>query len=188
MRKRWRTLRIAVFVASTLFAVARAEAKILAQWVELGPDGNSSVRAISDDVCPAVTFDGVAVPMSVRSDPAQKLDNVKPAQFPMRGCEVAVPAGSVTALPEDNPLPLPKANPRRIVMFGDTGCRLKTGDSWQACNDPSAWPFPKVAALAAAAHPDLMIHIGGYEYRESPCPAAIPAVPAVPFENTETVP
>jgi hypothetical protein len=154
-----------------LLAGARAEAKILAQWVELGPDGNSSVRAISDDACPAVTFDGVAVPMSVRSDPAQKLDNVKPAQFPVRGCEVAVPAGSVTALLDGSPLPLPKANLQRIVMFGDTGCRLKTGDAWQACNDPGAWPFPKVAALAAAAHPDLMIHVGDYEYRESPCPA-----------------
>jgi hypothetical protein len=171
MRNRWRALRIAAFVASTLAAVTQAEAKILAQWVELGPDGSSSARAITEDTCPAVTFDGVAVPMNVRSDPAQQFGNVKPAQFLVRGCEVAVPAGAVTAMLDGKALPLPKANPQRIVMFGDTGCRLKTGDAWQACNDPDAWPFPKVAALAAAAHPDLMIHVGDYEYRESPCPA-----------------
>ncbi len=172
MSNRWRAMRIAVFAAAALAAAAPAEAKVLAQWVQLGPDGNSSARAITDDdACPAVTFDGVAVPMNVRSDPAQKFDNVKPAQFPVRGCEVAVPAGSVTAMLDGKALPLPRANPQRIVMFGDTGCRLKTGDAWQACNDPNAWPFPKVAALAAAAHPDLMIHVGDYEYRESPCPA-----------------
>ena len=67
MRKRWRALRIAVFVASTLFALARAEAKILAQWVQIGADGSSSVRAISDDACPVVTFDGVALTSSARS-------------------------------------------------------------------------------------------------------------------------
>jgi Calcineurin-like phosphoesterase len=171
MRNRWRGLRIAVFAASTLAGPAQAEAKILAQWVELGPDGSSSARAITEDACPAVIFDGTAVAMSIRSDPAQQFGNVKPAQFPVRGCEVAVPAGSVTALLDAKPLPLPKTNPQRVVMFGDTGCRLKTGDPWQACNDPAAWPFPKVAALAAAAHPDLMIHVGDYEYRESPCPA-----------------
>jgi hypothetical protein len=33
-------------------------------------------------------------------------------------------------------LPLPKPNPRRIVILGDTGCRLRIGDPWQACSDP----------------------------------------------------
>ena len=65
---------------------------------------------------------------------------------------------------------MPRPNPQRIVMFGDTGCRLKTGDPTQACNDHNAWPFPKVAAMAAAARPDLMIHVGDYEYREDACP------------------
>lgn len=177
--RRWHSLTL-VSVAAAMFlaaaAPAPATAKILAQWVQLGPDGTASVRAISDDVCPAVVFDGTITPMNVRSDPKQAFGNVPPAQFPVRGCEVAVPAGAIAATLDGKPLPLPRPNPQRIVMFGDTGCRLKQGDPWQACNDPninnpSAWPFPKVAAAAAAARPDLVIHVGDYEYREDPCPA-----------------
>lgn len=172
MRPRSFALRTVIFTAALLTALPQAQAKILAQWVELGPDGSSSARAITDDAaCPSVIFDGVATPMATRSAPDQKIGNVKPAQFAVRGCEVAVPAGAISGLLDGKPLPLPRPNPQRIVMFGDTGCRLKTGDPTQACNDPNAWPFPKVAAMAAAAHPDLMIHVGDYEYREDACPA-----------------
>ena len=173
MRPHRSVTRTLIFAAAALLAaLPQAQAKILAQWVELGPDGTASVRAITDDAaCPAVIFDGVAVPMTTRSEPGQNFGNVKPASFPVRGCEVAVPAGAIVGLLDGKPLPLPRPNPQRIVMFGDTGCRLKTGDPTQACNDLNAWPFPKVAAMAAAARPDLMIHVGDYEYREDACPA-----------------
>ncbi len=64
-------------------------------------------------------------------------------------------------------LPIPKSNPQRILVLGDTGCRIK-GAAAQACNDPRQWPFPPLAA--AALKPDLVIHVGDYLYRESPCP------------------
>jgi hypothetical protein len=148
--------------------VTRAEAKILAQWVELGPDGASSARAITDAACPAVTFDGAVVPMGVRAEPTSPFGNVKAAQFPVRSCEVQVPAGAIGAMLDGKPLPLVRGAPRRILMFGDTGCRL-LGSVMQACNDVSSWPFPKVAALAATTRPDLVIHVGDYHYRENPC-------------------
>ncbi|HMH65768.1 MAG TPA: metallophosphoesterase, partial [Rhizomicrobium sp.] len=66
-------------------------------------------------------------------------------------------------------LPLPVANPQRILVLGDTGCRIK-GAALQACNDPAKWPFPQLAAAAAGLKPDLVIHVGDYLYRESPCP------------------
>jgi hypothetical protein len=153
------------------FAASGARARIFAQWVEVGPDGTSSVRAITDEACPAVLFDGTPVPMSVRADPATKLANVKPAEFSVRGCEVAVPPGAVAALLDGKPMPLARPDPRRIVMFGDTGCRIDRAGA-QDCNDPAAWPFPRIAAAAAAARPDLVIHVGDYLYREVPCPAA----------------
>jgi hypothetical protein len=57
------------------------------------------------------------------------------------------------------------------VILGDSGCRLK-GKVVQNCNDPVAgWPFAKVARLAAAQKPDLVVHVGDYYYRETPCPA-----------------
>jgi hypothetical protein len=172
MRQRERALFIAIVAAvMALAALPQAQAKILSQWVELGPDGTSSVRAVTEDACPSVTFDGTAVPMNVRSEPGQSFGNVAPAQFPVRGCEVAVPPGAISAILDGKPLPLPRPNPQRIVIFGDTGCRLKTGDPTQACNDGNAWPFAKVAAAATAARPDLVIHVGDYEYREDACPA-----------------
>jgi hypothetical protein len=46
----------------------------------------------------------------------------------------------------------------------------KAEDAWQACNDPEAWTFAEVARAAAAAHPDLVLHVGDYHYRENACP------------------
>ncbi len=74
-------------------------------------------------------------------------------------------------------LPLPKANPTKIVVLGDTGCRLQNGNGTQSCNDPdpngtdTPYPFAAVAALAAAQNPDLVLHVGDYAYRDNPCPA-----------------
>src|ERR1700683_3924105 len=102
--------------------LANAHAKTFAQWVQLGPDGTSSVRAVTDEACPSVMFDGTAVPMKVRSEPNQAFGNVTPAQFPVRGCEVLVPAGTRIATLDGKPLPVPGNEPRRVVVFGGTGC------------------------------------------------------------------
>ncbi len=168
---RFRILRFALLACVALALPQPAQAKVLAQWVELGPDGSVSARAITDGACPAAMFDGAEAPMTVRSDPQQKLANVKPAEFPVRSCEVAVPTGTIAASLDGKPLPLPRPNPRRIVMFGDTGCRLSAYMAAQSCNDPEAWPFAKVVAAAAAARPDLVVHVGDYQYREIACPA-----------------
>jgi hypothetical protein len=148
-----------------------AEAKILAQWVQLGPDGVSSVRAITDEAsCPAVAFDTGSVVMSLRSEPGQRFGNVRDAKFDVRGCEANVPGDARSATLDGQPLPLPKPDPKRILIFGDTGCRI-LGRTAQKCNDANDWPFAKIAGLAAAARPDLVIHVGDYHYRENACPA-----------------
>jgi hypothetical protein len=68
-------------------------------------------------------------------------------------------------------MPLPKREPQRIVVIGDSGCRLNIfAGAFQACNDPIEWPFAQVAAAAAAMQPDLVIHVGDYHYRENACP------------------
>ena len=151
-------------------APAPAQARIFAQWVELGPDGASSARAITDESCPQVVFDGVPAQMNVRAEPEQKIENVKPASFPVRSCESPVPQGAVAATLDGRVLPLPRPNPQRILVFGDTGCRIARSES-QDCDDPAAWPFPQIATAAARARPDLVIHVGDYHYREAPCPA-----------------
>jgi predicted phosphodiesterase len=84
-------------------------------------------------------------------------------------CEAVIPSGAKSASVNDQHLALPKPNPSRIAVIGDTGCRVK-GPRVQDCNDPAKWPFEVVAGRAAAAKPDLVIHVGDYLYREDKCP------------------
>jgi hypothetical protein len=174
---------LAALATTTLLSLApqNADARILAQWVELGTDGNSSVRAITEDACPSIAFDGKSVPMSVRAEPGRSFGNVKASQFPVRSCEAMVPPDAVAAMLDGKALPLPRPNPQRILVFGDTGCRLAAGNPTQDCNDINSWPFPKIAAVAAAARPDLVIHVGDYHYREDACPAGHAGCAGSPF-------
>jgi hypothetical protein len=135
------------------------------------PDGGSNP-------CPAITINGGApVQMNLRAAATTSLAvrstivmPSKPSLFPVSSCEFTLPAGTTSAVVAGHTLPLPPANPQKIVVLGDTGCRMQVGNGMQACNDPTQYPFSTIAALAAAQHPDLVIHVGDYEYRESECP------------------
>jgi len=131
-------------------------------WVELTDRGAEARLITATAACPAAAIDGKPTPMRQRAAPS--------ADFPLTVCELLLPKDVRHATVRGLPLPLPVASPRRILIFGDTGCRLK-GDDIQNCDNPKAWPFADVARLAAAHHPDLVIHVGDYYYRESPCPA-----------------
>lgn len=149
------------------------------QFVLLGADGVPVARAITEAAnCPDIVVDGNAWPMvtrmaaqtiplrPTRSEPALS----KPSSFPVRTCDAAIPAGAKAASIGGRALPLPKANPQRIVVLGDTGCRIKVSDNaFQNCEDPAQWPFERVANAAAATAPDLVIHVGDYHYRENAC-------------------
>jgi hypothetical protein len=91
------------------------------------------------------------------------------AAYPHTVCEAPLPPIVKSVTFAGRPVPVPKAEARRIVIMGDTGCRIRGGYA-QACNDPAEWPFARMAKAAAALAPDLVIHVGDYHYRESPCP------------------
>ncbi len=130
-------------------------------WVELTGAGQE-VRAITEDGrCPMVTFGGETQPMAVRAPSS--------AAFPVTVCQAAVPHGAPFAAVDGRRVPLMTAAPQKILVFGDTGCRIR-GDQIQDCNNTASWPFPLVARLAATHRPDLVIHVGDYYYRESACP------------------
>jgi predicted phosphodiesterase len=101
-----------------------------------------------------------AVEMKLRFTPS--------AAFGESVCETKIARGvQVAGLPHLND------HPKRIVVFGDTGCRIKITKKKaqiQACNDPKEWSFAEIARAAAAWKPDLVIHVGDYNYRESDCP------------------
>jgi hypothetical protein len=169
-------LTLALLVAC---ATTAPPAATLYTFVVLGADGAPMARAITSATeCPEIELDGIARAMSVRARPSieQQRPTIspptgsKPSAFPVLVCEAAVPAGVAHASVAGRILPLPKANPQRIVVIGDSGCRIKGSDNvFQDCNDGAAWPFPAVADAAAATAPDLVIHVGDYHYRENAC-------------------
>ncbi len=147
-------------------------------WLQLGPSGALLARAVTTDpACPEIALDGAAAPMPPRAQPDA------PA-FPVLVCEAPVPPGTATVAVAGRPLPLPPAQPRRIAVIGDTGCRLNAYDGFQACNDPQQWPFARIAQRVAAWQPDLVIHVGDYLYREQACPAGNAGCAGSPFGDT----
>jgi hypothetical protein len=130
--------------------------------------------------CPAIVVNGASQAMTVRATPD--------TNFPVLVCEYVLPAEATSAAIGGQALPLPPTALNAIAVFGDTGCRLKADKTsaaqaardseeldeegkFQDCNDPSDWPFAPMSATIAKAKPDLVVHVGDYHYRESPCPS-----------------
>ena len=160
---------------------ALADGGLQSAYVVLGDGGAIQARAIVDGpACPDIRIDGRRRPMGVRAAPAalsqrptaSAPQNAKPSDFPVLTCEARVPGMARRAEIAGRRLPLPPGRIDRIVVIGDTGCRIKIADkAFQACNDPRQWPFAAIAARAAAWKPDVVLHVGDYLYRENACPA-----------------
>ena len=157
------TLAIALITAlAATLASSSTEARDVYRWVQYGPNGLEA-RAVTDaPSCPTVTIDGHAATMRQRSAPGE--------HYPVRGCATPIPATAKLVTMNGIPLPLPKPRAERILIMGDTGCRLKGADRAQACHDMREWPFRLGAAMSADFKPDLVIHVGDMHYRETPCP------------------
>jgi hypothetical protein len=161
-----------------------------ASYVVLGEDGAAVARVLTTGTnCPEITLDGHSLPMAQRvafgpiAQRAPRKDQPQPVSLPVLTCETAIPAGTRAASVGGTALPLPKAQADRIVVIGDTGCRLKNNEL-QDCNDPNAFPFATIAAAAARFKPDLVVHVGDYHYREDPCPAGRAGCAGNPFGYT----
>lgn len=150
-----------LLLAAFLFIPSLAHAADSA-WVQAVAGGYEARLVTSAVTCPALHTDKGDAPMTVRAAVDEN--------FALT-CSAAIPAGAKSAAIDDTPLPVPVAHPQRILVLGDTGCRIK-GATLQACNDPAQWPFPQLARAAAGLKPDLVIHVGDYLYRESACPPA----------------
>lgn len=147
------TIPITTFAATT----------IISQWIELGPQNIIIARALSTQAtCPIIKLDNYQQRMQIHKTAT--------ADFPFTVCQSIIPAHTKKASIAGQTLSLPKLNPTKIVIIGDTGCRLKDNKSPQGCDDPVQWPFANIADHAAAWKPDLVIHVGDYLYRESACP------------------
>lgn len=158
-------LALPVLAAASLSLASPASADVLARWTQYVAGGGAEARAVvTDPACPEATVDGVAIAMTERAAPADG--------FPERVCALALGEGASSVLVAGVSVPAPAKTIGRVVVVGDTGCRV--APNWaQACDDPTKWVFATVATAAAATKPDLIIHVGDYIYRERPCPTLI---------------
>ena len=164
---------LAPLALSALFAVATPAFAADPSWLQYTATGTELRAVLSDGgkACPAAAVDGHDAAMTLRAAATPDFPTV---------CALVVPAGTKSLSFEGRPITLPVADPQRILVLGDTGCRIK-GTALQACNDPTAWPFAGLAAAAAAQKPDLVLHLGDYLYRESACPASFPGCAGSPW-------
>jgi len=152
----------------------------IAAYMLLGPDGQRIARVVTEiKDCPALFVDGKVVGMKVRAPAgtapvrptASKPEFTKPSAFPATVCDAEIsPEARDVSVHGWHIYVQPKVI-RKIVVLGDTGCRIKAADNAvQPCDDPKGYPFATIAKAAAEWKPDLVVHVGDYLYRENPCP------------------
>lgn len=150
-------------------------------WLSLGANGQVLARTIVKAKCPQISVDGKSSAMTARVA-AGGQPNTPPTDQRLV-CESDVSSAKKVSI-GGVALKMPPSNPTRIVVLGDTGCRIKIEpanpndadhdadkEKVQDCNSGKQWPFKAVANAAAASKPDLIIHVGDYIYREAACPA-----------------
>lgn len=158
----------------------------LAYWLQLGPNGRAEARVVTrGSQCPSLTNLDQSVAMTPRAPANEEFALVCAAELPSNttGGWMISPVshpGSVYSPDPVYALPRIVTDPQRILVIGDTGCRLK-GSLIQPCNDEHQWPFAAMAGLAAKLRPDLVIHVGDYLYRENACPANDSGCQGTPF-------
>jgi hypothetical protein len=149
-----------VFFLYASIANAAGKAETFYTWVELSPQSIPIARAIVEKTkpCPSIIVDKKKYRMQVRAEAN--------TAFSVRSCEYALPKKAQKVFVRNKALPVLPKKLNRIVIIGDTGCRLK-GDAIQACDQPTEWPFAQIAKHIADLKPDLVIHTGDYHYRET---------------------
>ena len=153
---------LVALVAGLLFPMS-AHAGDAYAWTQYVASGGVEARAITEQAeCPKALIDGRAASMALRAGPSDA--------FPVRVCAIAIPGEAKEAAIADRPLRLPGARVNRLLLIGDTGCRLHPL-VLQNCNVLGEWPFRLVADEAAETQPDIVLHLGDLIYRELACPS-----------------
>lgn len=178
-------LALALITGLAATAAPRQSPAATTAYVVVGPEGRAIVRTIgAPGPCPVAETAAGPLPLTLRAGPDAPAAG-RAAAFPDQVCEALAPQGVRRLRLNAVDLPLPKPVPKRLVVIGDTGCRIKAADhAAQSCNDPSAWPFRRIADSVARLKPDLVIHVGDYLYRETPCPAEVVGCQGSPFGDT----
>jgi hypothetical protein len=147
-----------------------------ARYVVLGqaPDGATVALArliLAPGLpCPSVVAAGGGA-AGGSAPPLAMTPRDNPYHFPVVVCEAVIGFDQELAIAMDGgalALPVVRRDPRRIAVFGDTGCKLGAAAGGGCPAGTPAQPFAALAAAAAATGPDLVIHLGDYNYRGTP--------------------
>jgi len=166
---------VALAFAGLAACSSPARSAVLNQWVQFAPDDTVLIRAIEENPangCPNASLDGRPIVLAQRGA-ITTADQAPKTYYPILMCESAPVAafGYTAANVAGITLQMPVRHPRRILVVGDTGCRVAaTVASTQNCNDPQQFPLEFLANYAATFKPDLIVHTGDFFYREQPCP------------------
>lgn len=136
---------------TVLAANSQGETIALARTIVQGAD------ASCPDLLPA-SGSGARVATVARINP-------DPANFPIRVCEALVTARmQVDGSQQFVPGPVQKVG--KLTVIGDSGCKPSEQDG--CALGGKAWPFQQIARSAASARPDVVLHMGDYNYRGTP--------------------
>jgi hypothetical protein len=167
----------ALLVAVVFLGDAARAAEIYA-WTQFASEGLEARVVTSETACPRAAIDGGDAQMNIRAKPS--------GDFPALVCSLPIAKGAREASVNGRPLALPPPRVNKILLIGDTGCRLKAM-VLQSCNFIKDWPFRLAADTAAEMAPDLVIHVGDLVYRERACPESNKGCAGSPFgDNWET--
>lgn len=110
--------------------------------------------------CPIPLIDNIAdkqIVMQARQNPA-------PIDFPITVCEALYPIDTQLYL-NGSALLKPSYKSEHVAVFGDTGCK----SSKQTCTlDSDNWFFNNLVDLSAEAQPEVVLHVGDYNYSGTP--------------------
>jgi len=163
---------------------ANPPTQVLASYVLLASDSSGQpaayARVIQDDGldCPTIAQDcsaGPSRPMTARDKPGFSAVEHCPdgGCFPVTVCEATVPfdqSSQVCLSGSAVDLPVPRMKPADILVMGDTGCKSASGEAGGACavgGSDAAEPFGSLVKSTAST-PDLILHMGDYNYRGTP--------------------
>ncbi len=140
----------------------------LARYVVLGespaggPVAFARVIVSKGQPCPSLVAAGGGAPATL-----SMTKRLNPHGFEVDVCEAVLPFERVYTLGRGGPaLPVARRAVARVAVLGDTGCKPK--DQAGCGLDDPEWPFPALARAGAARKPDLVLHVGDYNYRGTP--------------------
>ncbi|MET1256435.1 metallophosphoesterase [Aliikangiella maris] len=157
------------------FVNADVAAKSYANYVVLGQSSQGKnialARTIIDEaqLCPSIAPIKSQATQKANADAVQiMIPRENPNHFSVIVCEAQIDfdkAYQVQFKQQTVRLPVAMSNPQNIFVYGDSGCKRAKPGKGGCLPGEAAEPFKTLADAGAKMKPDLILHMGDYNYR-----------------------